>query len=77
MLDWLTIFIVQEWDTCCSLVERTENGKNTIVSPGGTVRKYVQDGDEITFTAWCGKEWANSGVGFGNCKGMILPAQIE
>jgi len=62
-----------EWDSCCSLVEKTENGKKTIMSPKGTARKFVQDGDEIIFTAWCGKE-DGSGVGFGECKGIILPA---
>jgi hypothetical protein len=35
---------------------------------------YVEDGDEVTFTAWAGGEGNGEGIGFGECTGLILPA---
>ena len=55
-----------------SLLELTQGGKNTVTVNGG-VRKFLEDGDEITMRGWC--EGGNGGrVGFGECKGVILPA---
>lgn len=55
-----------------SLLEQNENGKVKIQLNGGEERGFLEDGDEITITGVCGKEGAY--VGFGDCKGVILPA---
>lgn len=56
----------------------TENGPRSIKTPGGNKRLHVEDGDEVYFTAWAGKEGAielaGRSVGFAQCKGVILPA---
>lgn len=34
---------------------------------------YLQDGDEVVLTAWCGGEGNNRVLGFGECSGVVLP----
>ncbi len=67
--------ILQESSSYCSLVEKTKNGTQAITTPQGNKRLYVEDGDEVNFTAWAGGN-PEGGVGFGECKGLILPARI-
>lgn len=55
-----------------SLLEQNENGKVSIKLEGGEERVFLEDGDEITLRGFCGKE--GELVGFGECKGVILPA---
>ncbi|RFU33066.1 hypothetical protein B7463_g3267, partial [Scytalidium lignicola] len=61
----------------CSLVEKTKAKTELITTPKGNKRFFVEDGDEINYTAWGGSDTSNaeSGkVGFGECRGLILPA---
>jgi fumarylacetoacetase len=61
----------------CSLVERTKDGKIPVKTPKGNTRMYVDDGDEVVFTAWAGSngpEMDGKRVGFGTCGALILPA---
>lgn len=39
--------------------------------------KYLHDGDEIILSAYCGEpgEGEEISLGFGDCRGVILPAQ--
>ena len=56
-----------------SLLEMTENGKNPItVGPDHVERRFLEDGDEVVITGTAGRE--GSFVGFGDCRGIILPA---
>ncbi len=55
------------------LLERTWRGQNPIPLPDGTQRKFLQDGDEVIIKAFCEKEGV-ARVGFGECRGVVLPA---
>ncbi|KAG1765655.1 fumarylacetoacetase [Suillus occidentalis] len=48
----------------CSLIEQRKHFPN---------RTFLQDGDEVVFTAWCGPPQGR--VGFGECRGVVLPAR--
>jgi len=62
-------------DSYGSLLEMTWGGKETIQLTGGGTRSFIEDGDTLELTAHC----ITSGyrVGFGTCRGKILPAIIE
>ena len=56
------------------MLERTWRGTEPITLGDGTERKFLQDGDEVTIRGWC--EGAGlPRIGFGECRGTILPAQ--
>ena len=59
----------------CSLVEMTKAGTVEIVSPKGSRRMFVEDGDEVCFRAWAGMGEKGRKVGFGECRAMVLPAR--
>jgi fumarylacetoacetase len=46
-----------------------------IALPDGTSRKWLSDGDEITFRATASREGYVS-IGFGECRSQILPAVV-
>ncbi|KAK8101712.1 fumarylacetoacetate hydrolase FahA [Apiospora kogelbergensis] len=52
------------------LAEMTKGGKVQIELADGSQTTYLQDGDGIRMTAYCGK-----GVGFGDCTGFITPSR--
>lgn len=54
-----------------SLLEQNKNGKERI-TVAGKQRTFLEDGDEVTLRGRCGVEGAH--VGFGECRGVILPA---
>lgn len=56
-----------------SIIEATLGGKKPIHLPNGEERSFVEDGDEIIFTARCSREQFSS-IGFGECRAEILPA---
>ena len=56
-----------------SLLELTARGSEPIVLPNGEKRGLLEDGDEITFQAFCEKPGA-ARIGFGECRAAILPA---
>jgi fumarylacetoacetase len=41
--------------------------------PNGETRRYLQDGDEVIFTARASRDGAVP-IGFGECRGVVLPA---
>jgi fumarylacetoacetase len=59
-----------------SLLEISRGGQRTIALPGGETRTMLDDGDEIIFTARANIEGRVS-IGFGECRGRILPATSE
>jgi len=56
------------------LLELTSRGQNPIALTNGEQRKFLEDGDEVTLRGFCeGNGYRR--IGFGECKGKILPAQ--
>ncbi len=55
------------------LLERTWRGEQPIELPDGSVRRFLEDGDQVTITGWCQAE--NHRVGFGEATGRVLPAR--
>jgi fumarylacetoacetase len=55
------------------LLERTWRGTEPLVLPGGEVRRFLEDGDEVILHGSCHAPGAVS-IGFGECRGVVLPA---
>jgi fumarylacetoacetase len=55
-----------------SMLELTWNGKNPLKIPGGEIRSFLEDGDEISMTAF--GQGNGYRIGFGEVRGKILPA---
>ncbi|QIE58780.1 fumarylacetoacetase [Rasiella rasia] len=59
-------------DSYGSMLELTWRGQNPIKLNDGTERKFINDGDTVIMRAHCEKNGLR--IGFGECKGKILPA---
>jgi fumarylacetoacetase len=57
-----------------SLLELSLGGKTPLTLPGGEQRTFLQDGDCVGLRGWCEREGARR-IGFGECVGVVLPAQ--
>ncbi|HYK36894.1 fumarylacetoacetase [Alloacidobacterium sp.] len=55
------------------LLEMTRRGVEPIPLPGGEMRKFLEDGDEVVFRGYCERK-GHPRIGFGECRGVILPA---
>lgn len=55
-----------------SMLELSWRGSKTIDLGGGQTRTFLNDGDEVTITGYCQGDGYR--VGFGPCRGTILPA---
>jgi fumarylacetoacetase len=55
------------------LLELTWRGTEPIVLPSGETRRFLEDYDEIVMKGFCEREGFRR-IGFGECRGMILPA---
>jgi fumarylacetoacetase len=55
------------------LIELTERGVEPINLPTGEVRRFLQDGDEVILRGYCERDGFRR-IGFGECRGVILPA---
>ena len=60
-----------EKDNRGSMLELSWNGKEPIDLPNGEKRTFLEDGDVVTLKGWC--EGKGYRIGFGECKGTILP----
>ncbi len=60
-------------DSQGSLIELTERGALPINLPTGEVRRFLEDGDEVILRGYCEREGFRR-IGFGECRGRILPA---
>ena len=60
-------------DSCGSLLELTQGGKQPLQLPGGETRTFLEDGDEVILRARC-EAPGLPGIGFGECRGRVLPA---
>ena len=56
-----------------SLLELSQGGKSPLTLPSGETRRFLEDGDEVLFTAHARRGGAVS-IGFGPCRGTVLPA---
>ena len=66
------LILFQTPDSYGSLLEITWRGSKPISLPNGETRKFLQDGDTVVLTGYCQGDGYR--VGFGECKGQILPA---
>jgi len=55
------------------LLELTWRGTEPIELPNGETRRFLEDGDEVIMRGSCSKEGFRR-IGFGSCRGVILPA---
>ncbi len=58
------------------LLELTWKGEQKIRLPTGEELGFLRDGDEVTLRGWC-EGSGKARVGFGECKGRILPSFTE
>jgi fumarylacetoacetase len=59
-------------DSLGCLLESTWRGSKPLTLPGGQTRRFLEDGDRVTMTAWC--EGSGYRIGFGSVTGVVLPA---
>jgi fumarylacetoacetase len=57
------------------LLERTWRGTKPISLSGGVTRRFLEDGDRVTMTAWCQGDGYR--VGFGEVTGVVVGARNE
>jgi fumarylacetoacetase len=55
------------------LLEQTQRGVHPVPLPGGEVRKFLEDGDEIILRGYCEREGFVR-IGLGECRGRIAAA---
>lgn len=55
------------------LLELTARGTVPIALPNGEQRSFLEDGDEVLLRGFCERE-GFARIGFGDCRGIILPA---
>ena len=56
-----------------AIIEQTKGGKEPITLDSGEQRAFLHDGDAVILRGWCEKPGA-ARIGFGECRGMVLPA---
>jgi fumarylacetoacetase len=56
------------------LLEITARGAEPLALPGGETRAFLEDGDEVILRGVCEREGATR-IGFGECRGVVLPAE--
>lgn len=56
------------------LLEITRRGGEPLHLPNGEVRKFLEDGDEVTLRGYCERE-GHTRIGFGTCRGIVRPAR--
>ncbi len=63
-----------EPDQAGSLLELNQGGKRPIVLANGEQRTWLQDGDTVILRGHCQRDGLRR-IGFGECRGMVLPAR--
>jgi fumarylacetoacetase len=63
-------------DSLGSLLELSHGGRQPIALPSGESRIFLEDGDEIVMRGGCSVAGYRR-IGFGECRGVILPASAE
>ena len=62
-----------ERDARGSLLELAWRGTEPVELGSGETRTFLEDGDEVTIAGHCAREGARR-IGFGPCRGVVLPA---
>jgi fumarylacetoacetase len=57
-----------------SMMELTVSGREPVMLATGETRGFLEDGDEVVFTAHCRRDGAAT-IGFGECRGRVVPAR--
>jgi len=65
-----------ERDQAGSLLELTAGGKQPLTLSNGEERRFLEDGDSIILRAYCDRPGARR-IGFGECRGTVLPAHPQ
>ena len=60
-----------EHDSHGCLLELTQGGQKHLDLPGGEVRTFLADGDEVVMRAFCERA-GYARIGFGECAGVII-----
>lgn len=60
-------------DSFGSMLELCWKGTKPLAMPDGSQRKFLKDGDDVVMTGYCQGDGYR--VGFGECRGVVLPAQ--
>ncbi len=60
-------------DSLGSMLELTRRGADPIRLASGEMRSFLEDGDEIILRGYC-ERFGAVRIGFGECRGVILPA---
>jgi fumarylacetoacetase len=61
-------------DSLGCLLEMTRRGAQPLVLPDGEMRKFLEDRDEVILRGYCERE-GFARIGFGECRGVVLPAR--
>ncbi|XP_037091463.1 fumarylacetoacetase-like [Pollicipes pollicipes] len=64
-----------EPDSYGSMLELSWRGSKPLTLADGGSRKFLQDGDEVIMRGFCEREGVR--VGFGECRGVVLPARAQ
>jgi fumarylacetoacetase len=56
------------------MLELSGGGKQPVELGSGERRAFLEDGDAVTLRGWCEKAGA-ARIGFGESRGLILPAR--
>lgn len=59
------------------MLELTEGGAKPFRLSGGEERAFLRDGDVVRMTAVAGGKDSESGVGFGECVGRLVPSRAR
>ncbi len=73
--DLLASGTISGWapDSRGCLLERTWGGREPLELPDGTIRRFLEDGDRVTFRAYAQGDGFR--IGFGELTGQVLPAE--
>lgn len=56
------------------LLELTRGGTEPLTLPDGQTREFLHDGDTVVLRGWCDRP-GHARIGFGECRGTVLPAR--
>ena len=62
-------------DSLGSLLEISKGGREPFTLPSGETRTFLEDGDEVILRGSCSAPGFRR-IGFGECRGVILPARV-
>jgi fumarylacetoacetase len=61
-------------DSLGCLLEITRRGTDPLQLPNGETRKFLENGDEVILRGYCERE-GYARMGFGDCRGVVIPAR--